>query len=180
MASIFPRSVRRRRFMTSSAVQAITSIYNQLAIHNQLEKAMSHIFGKVIQTAYVVHDIEAVLRHWIENLGIGPWFYRELVPLDSFTYRGEPSDLKMSIALSYSGDMQFELIQPRNDAPSAYKDFLQTSGGGQHHLGFLADDLDCKCRAGTQSWISDGAGGLHHECRLLCLYVQRRNSWNHD
>ena len=109
---------------------------------------MSHIFGKVIQTAYVVHDIEAVLRHWIENLGIGPWFYRELVPLDSFTYRGEPSDLKMSIALSYSGDMQFELIQPRNDAPSAYKDFLQTSGGGQHHLGFLADDLDASVERG--------------------------------
>ena len=79
---------------------------------------MSHIFGKVIR---VVHDIEPVLRHWIENLGIGPWFYRELVPLDSFTYRGEPSDLKMSIALSYSGDMQFELIQPRNDAPLGYQ-----------------------------------------------------------
>ena len=42
--------------MASSAIRSISSIYNQL------EKAMSHIFGKVIQTAYVVPDIEGVLR----------------------------------------------------------------------------------------------------------------------
>ena len=141
---------------------------------------MSHIFGKVIQTAYVVHDIEPVLRHWIENLGIGPWFYRELVPLDSFTYRGEPSDLKMSIALSYSGDMQFELIQPRNDAPSAYKDYLQTSGGGQHHLGFLADDLDASVQRGRSLGYQMEQEGFITNAGPFCLYVQRRSPRNHD
>jgi len=109
---------------------------------------MSHIFGKLIQTAYVVPDIEAALKHWTENLGIGPWFYRELVPIEIFMYRGEPSDLKMSIALGYSGDMQYELIQQRNDAPSVYKEFIETIGYGQQHLGFEVDDLDASIETG--------------------------------
>jgi hypothetical protein len=109
---------------------------------------MSRIFGKLIQTAYVVHDIEAALKHWTENLGIGPWFYRELVPIEAFTYRGEPSDLKMSIALGYSGDMQYELIQQRNDAPSVYKAFMETIGVGQQHVGFQVDDLEASIGTG--------------------------------
>ena len=109
---------------------------------------MSRIFGKLIQTAYVVHDIEAALKHWTENMGIGPWFYRELVPIESFTYRGEPSDLKMSIALGYSGDMQYELIQQRNDAPSVYKAFMETIGVGQQHVGFQVDDLEASIETG--------------------------------
>lgn len=109
---------------------------------------MSTIFGKLIQTAYVVKDIEAQLKHWTENLGIGPWFYRELVPLETFTYRGETSDLQMAIALGYSGDMQFELIQQLNDAPSVYKEFLEKVGEGQQHYGFDVDDLDASIEKG--------------------------------
>ena len=33
---------------------------------------MSHIFGKVIQTAYVAHDIKAALLRWSGTMGIGP------------------------------------------------------------------------------------------------------------
>lgn len=109
---------------------------------------MSYIFGDLIQTAYVVRDIEAAMHHWSGMMGIGPWFYRERVPLETFTYRGEPSDLHMSIALGYSGDMQFELIQQRNDAPSVYRDFLQTVGEGQQHLGFQVDDIDASVERG--------------------------------
>ena len=109
---------------------------------------MSHVFGKIIQTAYVVRDIQAAMRHWTEMMGVGPWFYRERVPLETFTYKGEPSDLEMSIALGYDGDMQFELIQQRNDAPSVYRDFLETFGEGQQHLGFQVDGLDAAIEKG--------------------------------
>jgi hypothetical protein len=36
--------------------------------------------------------------------------------LDEFRYRGRPYDLKVSIALANSRDVQLELIQQRNDA----------------------------------------------------------------
>ena len=109
---------------------------------------MSHVFGRIIQTAYVVRDVEAAMRHWTGLMGVGPWFYREKVPLETFTYGGEPSGLEMSIALGYDGDMQFELIQQRNDAPSVYRDFLEAFGEGQQHLGFRVDDLDAAVEKG--------------------------------
>ena len=110
---------------------------------------MSHVFGRIIQTAYVVRDVEAAMRHWTGLMGVGPWFYREKVPLETFTYGGRPSGLEMSIALGYDGDMQFELIQQRNDAPSVYRDFLETFGEGQQHLGFRVDDLDAAIGKGA-------------------------------
>ena len=44
--------------------------------------------------------------------------------------------MQMSVALANSGDVQLELIQPRNDAPSMYKDFLdcRTRRDATHRL----------------------------------------------
>ena len=51
---------------------------------------MSRLFGEIRQNGYVVHDIEAALRHWTGVLGVGPFFHFERVPIDDFRYRGEP------------------------------------------------------------------------------------------
>ena len=83
---------------------------------------MSRIFGQIRQNGYVVRDIEAAMRHWVEVLGVGPWFYAEQAPIRDFVYRGEPSDVAVSIALANSGTLQVELIQQRNAAPSLFKD----------------------------------------------------------
>jgi hypothetical protein len=52
---------------------------------------MSRIFGDIIQNGYVVRDIAAAMRHWIEVLGVGPWFYIEHLSVPDFTYKGQPS-----------------------------------------------------------------------------------------
>jgi hypothetical protein len=101
---------------------------------------MSRIFGNVCQNGYVVRDIEAAMKHWIEIMGVGPWFYIEDVKTDWFTYRGVASDVKMSIALANSGDLQIELIQLRNDAPSMYKDFLNAGREGLQHMSYWTQD----------------------------------------
>ncbi len=101
---------------------------------------MSRIFGKVCQNGYVVRNIHSAMHHWIEVLGVGPWFYIEDVKTDWFTYRGQPSEVKMSIALANSGDLQIELIQPRNDAPSMYRDFLSTGREGLQHMSYWTED----------------------------------------
>ncbi len=67
---------------------------------------MSRIFGPVRQNGYVVRDIDAAMRHWVETLGVGPWFYIDRVQCDYFRYRGEASPVEMSIALANSGDLQ--------------------------------------------------------------------------
>ncbi len=99
--------------------------------------------GPVRQVGYVVKDVEKGMREWL-NLGVGPWFYTEKVQVENFQYLGRPSDPQISIALSNSGYVQVELIQQRNDAPSLYRDFLQTCGEGLHHLSHWVEDFDEK------------------------------------
>ena len=97
---------------------------------------MSRIFGPVRQNGYVVRDIERALHHWTTVLGVGPFFYFERAPITEFTYRGTPSPLEVSIALGNSGDLQIELIQQRNDAPSMYRDFLAAGREGLQHMSY--------------------------------------------
>jgi hypothetical protein len=100
---------------------------------------MSRIFGSINQIGYVVRDIQAAMDQWV-RLGVGPWFYIEDVTTDYFRYRGEDSGLKMSVALANSGDVQLELIQQRNDAPSVYKDFLESGREGAQHIAYWSTD----------------------------------------
>ncbi len=101
---------------------------------------MSRIFGAVAQNGYVVKDLQAAMKHWIEVMGVGPWFHMEKVIVDKFTYRGQPSNLEMSVALANSGDLQIELIQQMNDAPSMYRDFLAAGREGLQHISYWTMD----------------------------------------
>jgi hypothetical protein len=100
---------------------------------------MSRIFGEIAQIGYVVRDIRAAMDHWIRN-GVGPWFYVGEVKTDFFRYRGIDSPLRMSVALANSGDVQIELIQQRNDAPSMYRDFLEAGREGAQHVAYWTRD----------------------------------------
>jgi hypothetical protein len=101
---------------------------------------MSRIFGAVRQNGYVVRDIQAAMNHWIEVMGIGPWYYMDRVKTDWFRHRGQSSSVEMSIALANSGDLQIELIQQRNEAPSMYLDFLRAHGEGLQHMSYWTSD----------------------------------------
>ena len=101
---------------------------------------MSRLFGAIRQNGYVVRDIRAAVDHWINVMGVGPWFYFERVNVDYFRHRGEPSNLEMSIALANSGELQIELIQQRNAAPSMYKEFLDSGREGLQHVAYWTKD----------------------------------------
>src|SRR5262249_41476245 len=101
---------------------------------------MSALFGKVCQNGYVVRDIAAAMKFWTEVLRVGPFFYIPSVKSDWFRYRGAGSAVEISIALANSGDLQIELIQQRNDAPSMYLDFLREHGEGLQHMSYWSTD----------------------------------------
>ena len=103
---------------------------------------MSRLFGAITQNGYVVRDIEAAMRHWIEILAVGPWFYVEHAPIEDFHYKGTPSAVDVSIALANSGSVQIELIQQRNDAPSMYRDFLAAGHEGLQHMAYWTRTFD--------------------------------------
>ena len=103
---------------------------------------MNRGFGTVRQNGYVVRDIEAAMKHWTEVLAVGPFFYLERAPIEAFHYRGEPSDLQVSIALAGWGPLQIELIQQRNEAPSMYRDFLAAGHEGLQHVACWTEHFD--------------------------------------
>jgi len=106
------------------------------------EVNVAHRFGPIRQNGYVVKDIEAALEHWTGVLGVGPFYYIDRVPIESFEYRGTPSPIEVSIALGNWGALQIELIQQRNDAPSMYRDFLAAGLEGLQHVAVWTEHMD--------------------------------------
>ncbi|UKA55179.1 VOC family protein [Arthrobacter sp. FW305-BF8] len=106
------------------------------------------ILGRRIQVSMVVKDIESAALFWSEQLGVGPWIMIEdALEGRPFVHRGRDSPVDMSLALTYAGETQFELISQRNDAPSPYLEFLQTGREGVQHLEFWPDDYERSCAA---------------------------------
>ena len=44
--------------------------------------------------------------------------------------------------MGFAGRMQIELLQPLDEEPSVYKELLDRSGPGFHHLGVASEDID--------------------------------------
>src|SRR6478735_1888544 len=97
--------------------------------------------GPIRQFAYVVTDIDESMSRWA-SVGVGPWFVMRSMPMPGTTYRGEISEPIITMALSNSGDMQIELIQQHNNAPSIYREFLDVGRSGMHHVAYWSEDFD--------------------------------------
>lgn len=100
------------------------------------------MLGPIMQNGFVVHDWREAAMHWVEKLGVGPFFVLEHIPFAQCFYRGTPADIDMTVAIAYTGNYQIELVQQHNDEPSIYKDFLDAFGPGLQHVGTLVDNLD--------------------------------------
>jgi hypothetical protein len=120
---------------------------------------MSKLFGDIRQIGYVVEDIESAMRHWYEMLGIGPWFYAERIVDTNFRYRGKPSQIERSVALSNSGFVQIELLQQRNNAPSMYLDFLKSGRVGVQHFAYWTTRFDQDMQKASSAGLTVAMSG---------------------
>ena len=120
--------------------------------------------GSVMQIAFVPADFDAALRHWTETMGVGPFFRFDHVTLLNTRHDGEPVEIDFSIAISYWGDLQVELVQQHNDAPSIYKRWRDEGRDGLHHVCVVVDDLAharavCAAAGARVAQEADVAGG---------------------
>ena len=89
----------------------------------------------VFQNAWAVNDIEAACMKWVKEMGVGPFFLNEY-PNGTFsevTYRGEPAELSMKVAIAQAGPVQIELIEPMTET-CAYRDIVPKGKEGFHHM----------------------------------------------
>jgi hypothetical protein len=102
--------------------------------------AHSPHIGHFDQLGYVVPDIRAAMAHWTNVLGVGPFFLMPDVAIEG-AYEGEtPTTVGLTVAFSYVGDTQIELIEPLGNAPSPYRTFAETHGDGLHHICRFTDN----------------------------------------
>ncbi len=100
--------------------------------------------GQIVQMAYVVQRMQPAIDWWITDGRAGPSFL-----LDSFTgseqrYRGKPTKADVSIAMGFAGHMMIELIQPKDNGPSVYKEIIDQRGYGFHHVGIAFEDVEAE------------------------------------
>lgn len=107
------------------------------------------ILGNATQLGFVVRDIRAAMDHWIDVMNVTPFLYMEKGngwPAAPTIYRGQEVEVRTRVAFAFMGDVEIELIEQVNDAPSPYRDFLAAGAEGLHHLGFWVPDAAAACR----------------------------------
>lgn len=90
------------------------------------------------QIGFIVRDIEKTRGEFSRFFGVPepPIVYSGEYEVTQVRYRGEPApQAKCRMCFFYFGDLQMELIEP-NEAPSAWREQLETRGEGLHHLAF--------------------------------------------
>ncbi|KWX68147.1 VOC family protein [Mycobacterium sp. NAZ190054] len=124
--------------------------------------------GPIRQIGYVVDDLDRALDSWVA-LGIGPWHVIRSMP-QRVTYRGEPCEITLSLALANSGDLQVELICQDDRTPSIFTEFLTAAGPGFHQLAYWTEDFDATMAAvAAAGWPVVWAGGQDVGTRFAYL-----------
>jgi hypothetical protein len=100
------------------------------------------IFGPIMQNAFVVDDLDATLDHWVNKMGVGPFYVFEHIRFKEAFYRGKPAAIDMTAAIGYWGDVQIEFIKQHDDVPSIYREFRGNGLRGMQHMGVITADLD--------------------------------------
>jgi len=117
-------------------------------------KELRELWGPIGQIGYIVHDLETAAQQWTDSVGLGPWHIFNPAPFDMLRYKGEPCEAVAGFALAFMGDVQIELIQQHNEAPSMYRDILDTYGEGVQHICFYPEDYDAALAAGVDSGMT--------------------------
>jgi methylmalonyl-CoA/ethylmalonyl-CoA epimerase len=87
--------------------------------------------------AYIVESIEATVERLAEQLGAGPFFLVENVPLENVTSRGEPAEFVHPSAFGSCGGDPIELIETVRLAPQRVEDRFSGTRPGVHHVAWV-------------------------------------------
>ena len=101
------------------------------------------VFTETLQVALVVRDLEAAMKTYVRDYGIGPWDIYEFNPdnVQDMREAGQPVERSWRLAIARVGQVQWELIEPLDD-DSIYARFLADHGPGVHHIGVGVRDYE--------------------------------------
>jgi Glyoxalase/Bleomycin resistance protein/Dioxygenase superfamily len=92
--------------------------------------------GEPHHYAYVVEDIEATVNRLVGQLGAGPFFLIESVPLENLLSRGEPAEFVHNSAFGHCGGGAIELIEVIRLAPERVQEGFSGPRPAIHHVAY--------------------------------------------
>jgi 4-hydroxyphenylpyruvate dioxygenase-like putative hemolysin len=104
--------------------------------NNQRKNQLS----KIDHIGLVFKDLDKAIECF-SSLGIGPFEPPNFAPMVEKRFRGIPGNWKLKILKTKIGDIELEAFQPIS-GESPQKEFLDRTGGGLHHVGFVVENLD--------------------------------------
>jgi methylmalonyl-CoA/ethylmalonyl-CoA epimerase len=122
------------------------------------------LFDNVVQIGIVVADADTAVRAYGDLLGLRDWNINYVDTENgrgsNFHTQGKPIAASAKIAWAQIGNVELELIEPRDD-DSVYARFLRERGPGVHHVMFATPDYDeCVDRMAARGIASLGSGEL--------------------
>ena len=106
------------------------------------------VFTETMQIGIVVRDLDAALRRYVDDYGIGPWQVHEFDPESAEDMREHGRPVERSgrgavtrFATAMIGGVMWELIEPL-DEESLWARFLAEKGEGVHHIAVATPSFD--------------------------------------
>lgn len=124
--------------------------------------------GEPHHHAYVVEDIEATVKRLVEQLGAGPFFLVENVPLENVLSRGEPADLIHNSAFGCCGGGAIELMEIISSAPGRVEERFSAPRPGIHHVAYVVAPAEAPevrkslDQSGLPEYLSAELGETHN------------------
>ncbi len=130
------------------------------------------LFSDVVQIGIVVQSAEGTAGRYMELMGVTNWHFIEVDTEKgkgaNFRTRGEPVKARAMIAWAQLGNVELELIEPR-DEHSVYAEFLRDRGPGIHHVMFATGDYDACMDRMRANGVADMASGELQDTRFHLL-----------
>lgn len=102
--------------------------------------------------AYLVDDIEATVNRLVDQLGAGPFFLIENVPLENLLSRDEPAEFVHNSAFGSSGGGTIELMETVSLAPERVEEGFSGPRPRLHHVAYAVPPTEV---AGLRGWLDE-------------------------
>jgi len=116
---------------------------------------------RFMQMCWVVPDVHAAMKAWIDSAGVGPFFLFQSLTFENARYRGQPAEWpNITAAMAQAGDVQIELVCQNDDRRSIFRDVVPAGRTGLHHTALYCRDYDANLAAYTGAGAEVAFSGL--------------------
>lgn len=102
---------------------------------------------KIRHMGIVVENLDRAIDYYSETFGFGPWFKARFSEGENYLRGEERIDTEYETASTFSGKMEYQLIEVKGGDRDSCIDHLEKYGEGIHHLGAYVNNIEQRLHA---------------------------------